>query len=78
MKWLKVVGSAFGLVAALFAGLGLRIAAPSEPDSRFSAAQQVAMQQWNFASAWPEFLISVVAATAALGCFAFGSTRGHR
>jgi hypothetical protein len=70
MRWLNVFGSAFGLVAALFAGLGLRIAAPSEPDSRFSAAQQVAMQQWNFASAWPEFLITVVAAAVAAGCFA--------
>ena len=78
MRWLKVVGSAFSLIAVLFAGRGLRIAAPSEPDSRFSAAQQVAMQQWNFASAWPEFLITVVAAAAAVGCFAFGSTREPR
>jgi hypothetical protein len=78
MRWLKVVGSAFGLVAALFAGLGLRIAAPSDPDSRFSAAQQVAMQQWHFASAWPKFLVTIVAAAAAVGCFAFGSTREPR
>ena len=71
MAWVKLAGVAFGFVALLFAVFALRISAPSEPDSRFSAAQQVAMQQWNFAAAWPEFLIAVVAAAAAVGCFAF-------
>lgn len=77
MQWLRLAGIAFGLVGAFFAVLGFRIAAPSEPDSRFSAAQQVAMQQWSFGAAWPEFLIAVTASATAVACFAFSSARNR-
>jgi hypothetical protein len=70
MEWLRWPGASFGLLAVGFLSAGLWVAAPQEPDSRFSAAQQVAMQQWNLSVAWPEFLTAIIAAAASVGCFA--------
>jgi hypothetical protein len=63
--WLRWPGIGFGLVAAVFLFMAVQIAAPSTPDSRFTAAEQVAMQQSRLSAASPELLITVVAAAAA-------------
>lgn len=63
--WFRWLGIGFGLVAAVFLFMAVQIAAPSTPDSRFTAAEQVAMQQSRLSAASPELLITVVAAAAA-------------
>jgi hypothetical protein len=63
-------GIGFALVAAMFLLMGVKIAAPSTPDSRFTAAEQVAVQPWRLSTASTELRAAVVAAAAAIGCFA--------
>lgn len=62
---MMTIGWALMLAGAALLGAGVFAGAPSEPNSAFSAAQQVAMQSWSLTRAFEGLALGFTALIAA-------------